>query len=170
MYQVEVKRTLVERLFPPSERWAVVVHLDPMELAQGGTHTPGKAEVAQRCLQWFSANHVSVEVDAEYGKADLVARHPDRGTFVIEVEAESRRIRTQAFYSALGQTLVRKYGEMPSAKYGIAVPASDEWKALLGRVPRRLFQDLEIEVFLVSSKDVTNLYDVISSSEETFDE
>src|SRR5215213_3296741 len=106
MYQVELKRALIQHLFSPEEGWSVVVHLDPMELARGGSHPSGKAEAAQDCVEWFHEKGVRMEVDREYGKADLVARHPDHGIVIIEVEGKSRRLRTQAFYSALGQSLV----------------------------------------------------------------
>lgn len=157
MYQIELKRALVQHLFSPEEGWNVVVHLDPMELAQGGAHPPGKAEIAQGCVEWFREKGVRMAIDAEYGKADLVARHSDQGIFIIEVEGESSKLRTQAFYSALGQSLVRKYGEMSHAKYGLAVPNSNKWRDLIKRMPQSLFRKLEIEVFLVSFDKVEKL-------------
>jgi hypothetical protein len=75
MYQAEVKRCVIEFLFPPTRGWKVVVHLDPMERGVG--QSIEKQEKAAQCVMWFRAHGVEVMVDREYGKRDIVARHPN---------------------------------------------------------------------------------------------
>jgi len=154
MYQVLVKRILAERQFSSTQGWQVTVHLDPMEVCRGGVHPEGKIEVAQICLDWFRENNVRAEIDGDFGKADFVARHPTQGTFVIEVEGTSSRIISQAFYSALGQTLVRKNRDLPQAKYGLAFPDTTRWRTFLNSLPPRLFRNVDLKVFLVSDSGV----------------
>jgi hypothetical protein len=60
MYQIEVKRHLIEYLFPPSEGWSVSVDLDPMERANGGHHDVGKREIAEDCEAWLVAAGVEI--------------------------------------------------------------------------------------------------------------
>jgi hypothetical protein len=60
MYQIEVKRHLIEYLFPPSEGWSVSVDLDPMERANGGHHAVGKREIAEDCEAWLVAAGVEI--------------------------------------------------------------------------------------------------------------
>jgi hypothetical protein len=46
MYQIEVKRYLVEHHFHPKDGWSVTVDLDAMEMGKGGKHPQGKRELA----------------------------------------------------------------------------------------------------------------------------
>ena len=61
MYQLEVKRYLVEYQFRPADGWEVTVDVDAMERANGGRHPPDKQERARRAEArdrgslWFGA-------------------------------------------------------------------------------------------------------------------
>src|SRR6266478_760144 len=122
MYQIQVKRHLVEYLFLPSEGWTVTVHLDAMERGIGGQHPEGKREIAAECEEWLVSAGVILGRHPLYGLADLVAIHPTRGTFVLEVEGLSARQPEQAMYSALGQILTVMNRFDQSIVYGIALP------------------------------------------------
>ena len=53
MYQLEVKRYLVEHQFPPTDGWEVTIDLDAMERARGGQHPPDKPERARCTEDWL---------------------------------------------------------------------------------------------------------------------
>lgn len=149
LYQIEVKRYLAADFL--RKGWSPSVHLDPMEICRGGTHPEDKLQKAQNCLRWFQSNGVEINVDRDYGKADLVARKVNHQPWVIEVESKSSKLKSQALYSAMGQSIIRKYGDFPDARYGIAVPDTTGWKRELKRVPARLMKELRLTLFLVSS-------------------
>ena len=54
MYQVEVKRCLIQLQFAPSDGWAVTVDLDPMERGKGKQNVDEKRAVADGCLRRLS--------------------------------------------------------------------------------------------------------------------
>ena len=126
MYQLEVKRYLVEHQFPRSDGWEVTVDVDAMERAKGGRHLPDKQERARRAEAWLVSEGVRIGAHPEFGRADLVARKPGAATVVVEVEGDSSRQKEQALYSALGQAvlLMKATGEI---RYGIAVPDTPAW-------------------------------------------
>ena len=110
MYQLEVKRWLVHYLFPPSEGWCVRVHVDAMERAIGEQHPRDKKARVERAEAELSALGASIGLHPELGPADVVAKHPQHGTVVVEVEGQSSRQREQALYSALGQLVLLMRG------------------------------------------------------------
>ena len=121
MYQLEVKRYLVEHLFPPTDGWEVTVDVDAMERAKGGCHPPDKQERTRRAEDWLEGEGVRIGAHSHFGRADLVASKPGAATVVVEVEGHSSRQKEQALYSALGQAvlLMKTDGEI---RYGLAVP------------------------------------------------
>lgn len=153
IYQVEVKRHLAAYL--KAKGYEVGVHLDPMEICRGGNHPPGKLEKAEECLEWFGNHGVVCAVDRDYGKADLVARHETMSTLVVEVEGKGSKPKSQALYSALGQLLLRKYGEYPRASFALAVPDDRQWINQLARMPASLCEEQCLALYLVSSDRVT---------------
>lgn len=151
MYQIEVKRLLVQHAFDPCEGWEVTIHLDSMELAIGGSHRHDKHGIAADCKKWLSDKNVSLTAHDIYGPADLVATHADHGTFVIEVEGDSTRQSEQAMYSALGQVIL-SMGKLPiGVFFGIAFPDSPTWERQVQKIPREVYQRLNLKAYLVSN-------------------
>jgi len=111
MYQLEVKRFLVEHKFRPNGGWEVVVDVDAMERAKGGKHPPDKRRRAAIAVEWLISAGVSIGKHPTFGRADIVASMPGGETFVIEVEGQSSRQPEQAMYSALGQIVLLMNGE-----------------------------------------------------------
>ena len=148
MYQAEVKRYAVEHLFPPSLGWSVVVHLDPMEMGIG--QSAEKQTKAAECAAWLRQHGVKVMEDHEFGRRDIVARHPERGTVLVEVEGESSRQREQALYSALGQAVLQMTEFKPNESYAIAVPDSADWERQLRKVPKAARDRLALRLYMVS--------------------
>jgi hypothetical protein len=129
MYRLEVKRWLVAHRFPPSDGWRVQVDIDAMERAKGGMHKPDKAArvaVAEAALVDMG---VKIGAHVHYGRADIVAEHPQRGIFIVEVEGSSSRQREQALYSALGQLVLQMKGA--EVAYVLAVPDDASWERQL---------------------------------------
>jgi hypothetical protein len=154
MYQIEVKRHLVEHLFPPSEGSDVRVDLDPMERANGGQHDPGKREIAENCKAWFVAAGVEIRLP-KHGeeRPDLVAVHPSEGTFVAEVEGESSREPGVSVDSALAQVL-RRMPEMEDRVVRVvAVPDSSRWKRQLSKIAPWVISRVNLQLFLVSAEE-----------------
>ena len=144
VHQIEVKRSLVEHRFPSSEGWTVIVDLDPMELGKGGKHPAGKSAVAESCLAWFEAAGIQIGKDEQFGRADVVARHPVRGTVVVEVEGDSSKQKEQALYSALGQLLLLMGPGSQQRSFAVAVPDSPPWERQLAKVPARVRDLLQL--------------------------
>jgi hypothetical protein len=157
MYQIEVKRQLVACKFLPSTGWSVTVDLDTMERGIGGQHPQGKRAIAEQCERWFEAQGVKLGVHPSYKRADLVAEHQGKGTFVVEVEGESSRQREQALYSALGQTLLAMTRFEEGLQYGVAVPDLPTWERQLLKVPIQVCQRLNLRLLLVSRNGVRTL-------------
>lgn len=85
MYQLEVKRWLVEHDFHPNLGWEVWVDINAMERAKGGVHPADKAGKALVALGVTTGAH------PEFGRADIVAEHAEKGLFIIEAEGDSSR-------------------------------------------------------------------------------
>lgn len=157
MLQIELKRALVARLFSPELGWSVTVDLDAMELGKGPHGTDHKRTVAHECLTWFVKHQVVLMPHPLFGRTDIVASHPRAGTYVIEVEGESRRQPEQALYSCLGQTLLSMRSFSPRLHYGIAVPDTSIWRTQLSKLPRTVRRRLGLHLFLVANDHVIHL-------------
>jgi hypothetical protein len=156
MYQIEVKRHLVANAFNPADGWNVTVHLDQMELANGGQHAPEKRAIAVECKQWLAEHGVTLSAHDIYGPADLVAKHPTHGTHIIEVEGDSSRQREQSLYSAFGQ-VVTTMGNLPAGiSFGIAFPDSPEWQRQAQKMPAEVCRRLNLLIWLVSASASRN--------------
>ncbi len=153
MYQLEVKRFLVQHRFPLSEGWNVTAHIDGMERARGGTHSDGKRKVAQAAENWLRAAGVNIGVHSIYGPADIVATRASSPTFIVEVEGDSARGREQSMYSAIGQTLLQMT-DQTDRRFAVAVPDSPKWEAQLRKVPERILKLLSLDLWLVSDSGV----------------
>jgi hypothetical protein len=154
MYQLEVKAQLVSSRFHAKDGWHVTVHVDPMEIAKGGAHPEGKREIAQRCLTVLEKAGASIGAHPTHGRIDIVAERSGEVCYFIEVEGESSRQREQAMYSALGQLVVAMNVASDVRRYALAVPDSPEWAAQVAKVPRRILELLNLEIFLVSERGV----------------
>lgn len=154
MYQVDVKRALVQFCFHPANGWSVTVHVDSMERAKGGTHRPGKAERAAEALAALQDLGAHLGQHKLFGRIDVVAEHPTLGTRLVEVEADSSKQREQALYSALGQILLSMKLENPAVRYGLAVPDSAEWINQLRKIPPAITQALTLDLYAVGNDHV----------------
>lgn len=156
MYQLEVKRYLVQHQFPPNDGWEVTVHVDPMERAKGGRHPPDK-EVRARCAEdWLITAAAVIGVHSEFGRADLVATKQGAGTVVVEVEGDSSRQKEQALYSALGQTVLLMRGD-DDICFGLAVPDDPSWEHQMGKIPAYIRDRLSLTLWLVGENGVREL-------------
>ncbi|MDP3773660.1 MAG: hypothetical protein Q8Q85_05270 [Gemmatimonadales bacterium] len=154
MYQLEVKRALVQLCFHPANGWAVTVDVDPMERAKGGKHHPDKAGRAAEALAGLQRLGAVLGKHALFGSVDVVAEHVRLGTRLIEVEADSSRQREQAMYSAVGQLLLSMKLESPRVRYGLAVPDAPEWIRQLRKIPAALSRKLVLDLYAVGDKHV----------------
>jgi hypothetical protein len=155
MYQLEVKRWLVDYRFSPREGWKVQVDIDAMERARGGQHKPDKAarvEAAEDALIKLGA---LIGPHPTHGRADIVAEHPKFGTYIVEVEGSSSRQREQAIYSAIGQLVL----QMNGGKYHflLAVPNDLSWKKQLEKIPSHAKAKLDLACLMVSEGGVTEV-------------
>lgn len=163
MYQIEAKRHLVAHLFRPDEGWQVTVHLDPMELATGGTQPVGKKAIATDASQWLREQGVALAKQDIYGPADLVAAHPTRGTVVVEVENDTRRQREQALYSAFGQVVTTMRGLADGISFGLAFPDAPEWERQARKLPTEVCRRLMLSIWLVSPSSVRCITDEMTA-------
>lgn len=154
MYQVEVKAQLVFKMFPPARGWRVTVDLDPMELARGGQHPADKQAIASRVKEQLEALGATLGSHPKYGRVDLVAEKQGEPTWLVEVEGDSSRQREQALYSALGQVVLRMDKGTAAMKYGLALPASDNWRRQVGKIPAHVLELLNLSLLLVSPETV----------------
>ena len=156
MYQLEVKRYLVEHRFSPTDGWEVTVDVDGMERARGGRHPPDKQERARRAEDWLVTAGARIGAHPDFGRADLVAAKPNVATVVVEVEGDSSRQPEQALYSALGQTalLMTADGEL---RYGLAVPDTPSWERQMGKIPAYVSDRLSLTLWLVGKTGVREL-------------
>lgn len=150
MYQFEVKRRLVEYNFPPGDGWEVCVDVDAMERARGGSHPADKAEKARVAEAALINLGATIGAHPEFGRADIVAEHPEKGLFIVEVEGDSSRQKEQAVYSALGQLVLQMQGR----KHGfiLAVPDNKEWERQGLKIPLHALSTLNLSCILVSDK------------------
>ena len=156
MYQLEVKRYLVEHQFPPTDGWEVTVELDAMERARGGQHSADKPERAHRAEDWLVTEGVRIGAHLDFGRADLVATKPGSATVVVEVEGESKRQKEQALYSALGQVVLQMKADC-DIRYGVAVPDTHAWERQMAKVPGYICDRLSLTLWLVSETGVREL-------------
>ena len=154
MYQLQVKRWLVAHQFPPVKGWTVTVDIDSMERGIAGQHPPEKRAIAADCETWLKSQGVSIVSHPLYGRADLVAKNDQRGTFVVEVEGDSSRQKEQAMYSALGQIILSMGEPSPNIQYALAVPDSSAWESQLRKIPEHVRTLLKLELLLVSEQGV----------------
>jgi hypothetical protein len=154
LYQLEVKRWLVAHSFPVAEGWNVTVDIDSMERGVAGQHPPDKKAVASECENWLRNHGVKIDAHPVYGRADLVASKEGVGTFVVEVEGDSSRQKEQAMYSALGQIVLSMDGISQAITYCLAVPDSVQWETQLNKIPKRVRDLLNLDLFLVSKTGV----------------
>ncbi len=160
MYQLEVKRWLVDHCFPATEGWKVTVDIDSMERDNAGQHAPGKKAIASVCEKWLLDQGVKIVAHPLYGRADLVAEKEGR-TFVVEVEGESKGQKEQKMYSALGQIILSMRDPSPQISYGLAVPDSPQWENQLKKIPPHIRCLLNLNLFLVSKTGVRQLMAVV---------
>jgi hypothetical protein len=157
VYQLEVKRWLVEYCFPVGEGWDVIVDIDAMERGEKGQHPPEKKNIAHECETWLKDHGVKIVSHPVYGRADLVAKNERLGTFVIEVEGKSAKQKEQAMYSALGQIVLSMRDPSPKITYGLAVPDTEKWETQLKKIPQRVRDLLKLDLFLVSKSGARRL-------------
>jgi hypothetical protein len=157
VYQIEVKRYLVEHLFLSSEGWEVVVDIDAMERGISGQQPPGKREIAERCETYLREHGVRIGAHPVYKRADVVATHPAKGTFVIEVDGQSSRQSEQKMYSALGQLLLAMTRFEDNLVYGIAAPDLPEWELTFHKIPSQVCSRLSLRRLLVSEEGIRSL-------------
>ena len=150
MNQIEVKYHIIEKLFLPSVGWSVTVDLDPMEMGKGKQNPDGKRALAQTYRKLLENIGVHIGADERFGRADIVARHPEKGCFIIECEGDTRKQKEQAMYSALGQILLIMSAQDAETHYGLAFPNSDEWRKQLSKIPKTVCQKLNLKLYLVS--------------------
>lgn len=149
MYQLEVKRTLVQLCFNPANGWRVTVDVDPMERARGGTQAPDKAQRAAAACAAIEALGATIGRHPMFGRVDLVADHPEQGLRLIEVEGSSSRQTEQAVYSALGQLLMSMKITDTQVRYGLAVPHGPLWIKQLRKLPPSITELLRLDLYAV---------------------
>ena len=154
MNQIEVKYHIIKKLFLPSDGWNVTVDLDPMEMGKGKQNPDEKRALAQTYRKWLENIGVHIGADERFGRADIVARHPEKGCFIIECEGDTSKQKEQAMYSALGQTLLMMAVQDAGTHYGLAVPNSDEWRKQLSKIPKTVCQKLNLILYLVSDSAI----------------
>jgi hypothetical protein len=98
---------------------------------------------------------VKIGAHPTFGRADIVAYHPDHGEFIIEVEGKSSRQREQAIYSALGQVFL----QMTSSKqmFALAVPDAGEWERQVKKIPEYVKRLTGLVCWLVSEEKIRQL-------------
>lgn len=157
MYQLEVKSALVRHRFNPANGWRVTVDIDAMERAHGGKHASDKSARAAQAEAELRALGVTIGAHAAFGRADLVAEHPDFGTVVVEVEGISSRQREQAVYSALGQSILSMRSFDKGVAYAVAVPDEESWRRQIQKIPPAVFDRLHLRALLVSKDGVAEV-------------
>lgn len=157
MFQLQLKRLLVQHRFPVADGWDVTVDVDSMERGIKGQHPPEKRAIAAESEAWLRDQGVKIVAHPLFGRADLVATKEGMGTFVVEVEGKSSRQKEQAVYSALGQIVLSMGSADPTIQYGLAVPDSPEWERQFKKIPERVRNLLKLNLWLVSAHGVRSL-------------
>lgn len=152
MYQLEVKRWLVAYRFNPVDGWKVHVDVDAMERGNGGQHPDGKAERAAAAEAELRAIGAVIGAHPIYGRADIVATHPEHGCYVVEVEGHSSRQKEQAVYSALGQLVLLADGRDHFLL--LATPDEPAWEKQLLKIPQHVRDKLNLDCMVVSRSAV----------------
>ena len=152
MYQLEIKHWLIAYRFPPQAGWKVTVDIDAMERAKGGQHGPDKAERARIAESGLVGLGVTIGAHREFGRADVVAEHPNEGLFIVEVEGTFSRQQEQAVYSALGQLVLQMQGS--KHHFVLAVPDEPTWERQIQKIPAHACQALGLTCLLVSERGV----------------
>jgi len=157
MYQIEVKRYLVQQIFSPNLGWKITVDLDAMELGKGGQHPEGKREVAEIHKRWMTEQGISIGAHPRFGRVDIVAEHKSQGIHIVEVEGDTSKQKEQALYSALGQAILLMHEPDGNFSYGLAVPDSPEWEFQMRKIPHYIRSILNLKLYLVSEDSVREL-------------
>ena len=157
MYQIEVKRHLIEKRFHPSDGWNVTVDLDAMEMGKGGQHPPGKREIALNHRSWMEENGVTIGPHPKYGRVDIVAEHDEYGRFFIEAEGDTSRQKEQSMYSALGQSVIMMKNHHHDLTYGLVFPDEEAWITQINKIPKNVCRLLNLRLYLVSAHGVKEL-------------
>ena len=154
MYQLEVKRRLVEGCFHPANGWTVTVDVDSMERGKGGQHRPDKSERAATAAAELQKLGATLGPHRLFGRVDVVAEHQKHGTRLIEAEGDSSKQKEQAMYMALGQLLLSMKLEGSGVRYGLAVPDSPEWIRQLRKLPPSITRKLSLDLYAVGENTV----------------
>ena len=85
MYQIEVKRFLVEHTFPTADGWNVTIDVDAMEMGLGNQNPQEKRDIAAECDAWLRANDVTIGAHEIHGRIDLAAERNGQH-YLIEVD------------------------------------------------------------------------------------
>ncbi len=128
------------------------VDIDAMERAKGGQHKPDKAKRARAAEAALVEMGVTIGVHAEFGRADVVAEHATKGSFIAEVEGTSSRQKEQALYSALGQLVLQMHGR--EHRFVVAVPDEASWEDQMRKIPTHARTTLGLSCVLVSERGV----------------
>ena len=157
MYQLEVKYHLIAHMFPPSDGWDVTVDIDAMERAMGSQQKEDKKARVQLAEEKLVDLGVTIGADLEYGRADVVARHPEKGTHLVEVEGKSSKQKEQAMYAALGQCILMMGAGSETVTFAVAMPDKPKWERQVAKIPGRVKKILGLECLLVSEKGVRRI-------------
>ena len=122
-------------------------------LGKGGNQPAEKQARAAACVTWFQEHGVKVMKDREFGRRDIVARHHQHGTVLVEAEGKSSRQPEQALYWALGQAVLQMVGTT-DLTFAIAAPDNEVWEKQLLKVPRTVRDLLKLRLYLASPKGV----------------
>jgi hypothetical protein len=156
MYQIEVKRYLVEHMFPTADDWNVTIDVDAMEMGLGNQNPQRKRDIAYQCELWLRTEGVTIGAHAIHGRIDIAAER--NGQYhLIEAEGDSARQREQAFYSAIGQTLLQMNASPQNTIYGVAVPDSPQWQYQLDKLPAYVRGILCMNLYMVSPNGVRTI-------------
>ncbi len=157
MYQLEVKYQLIRHLFPPSEGWEVLVDIDAMERAKGPQHKPDKKEKVAKAEAALIQLGAKLGAHKQHGRVDVAASHPNKGSYLIEVEGQSSKQKEQAMYSAIGQTVLMMEVPSNNITYGLAVPDLPDWERQIQKIPEQIKSLLNLKCFLVSANGVREI-------------
>ena len=157
MYQIEVKRHLIEKRFHPENGWKVTVDIDAMEMGKGNQNSQEKRDIASHHKRWLENAGVSISTHPKYGRVDIVAEHNQYGQFLIEVEGDTRRQKEQSMYSALGQVIIMMKDQHRNITYGIALPDDTAWVTQINKIPEHVCNLLNLRLYLVSGHRVREL-------------
>ena len=157
MYQLEVKYQLIRHLFLPSKGWDVLVDIDAMERAKGPQHKPDKKEKVEKAEAALIQLGAKVGAHKQYGRVDVSASHPNKGSYIIEVEGQSSKQKEQAMYSTIGQIILTMKAPRNNITYGLAVPDMPEWEKQIRKIPEWVKSLLNLKCFLVSTNGVREI-------------